>query len=315
MSALITRSFPLDDIVIQRGGDGRTVEAYAAVFDQGAPVRDQWGIYEERISRTAFNKAINDAAPQGSRTAWRTGVFYNHGLTIHGTPSDRGAVPIGTALDISADARGVKTITRYNKTALADEVLEGIQSGAIGHQSFTGAVRRSDKPTPRGGFRPNADGTLQVVTRMEMGLKEYGPTPFPVYEGAEITAVRADLSDGERTMMTFLLAQLAASDAALDPLVAAICAADGALDTAQAAIAALLQVPDPDPVDGAPADGDLVSASDNLSSFARRLDAALAARAGTPSGAADEPPTGHSLRIPMSYRLALRERGLISPKE
>jgi HK97 family phage prohead protease len=314
MTELITRSFPVEDMTIVRGGDGRTVEAYAAVFDQGAAVRDQWGVYEEKISRSAFNKAISDAAPQGGRTVWRMGVFYNHGLTIHGTASDRGSVPIGTPVEVTADSRGVKTVTRYNKTPLADEVLEGIASGSITAQSFTGAVRRSDKPMPRGGFRPNADGSLQVVTRMEMGLKEYGPTPFPVYEGAAITAVRADLSDGERTMMSFLLAQLAASDAALDPIVAAICAADGALDAAQAAIAQILMVPNPDPVDGEPADTE-VAASDNLTSFARRLDAALAARAsGTSSEAAsDEPRIAHSGRLIVAHnnlRAALTERGI-----
>ena len=29
-----------------------------------------------------------------------------------------------------------------------------------------------------------------IVTRLELGLKEYGPTPFPAYSGAELVGVR-----------------------------------------------------------------------------------------------------------------------------
>ena len=39
----IGRCVALDDIAIQRGGDGRTVEAYAAVFDTPTEIRDQHG--------------------------------------------------------------------------------------------------------------------------------------------------------------------------------------------------------------------------------------------------------------------------------
>lgn len=229
-------------------------------------------------------------------------------------------MPIGTPVEVEADGRGVRTVTRYNRTALADEVLESITSGAITGQSFTGTVRRSDIPTPRGGFRPAADGTLPLVTRMEMGLKEYGPTPFPVYETASITAVRADLSDADKSLLNMLLVQLAASDAALDPIVDALCAADGALDAAQAAIAQILAVPNPDDVEAdeaaAPMSGEMaVMNSGLLTSLATRLDAAIVARAsGTPTGAAtDEQPSRHSGRLIVArsnLRAALTERGI-----
>jgi phage head maturation protease len=304
----ITRSFPLEDIEIQRGGDGRTVKAYAAVFDVAAPVADRWGVYEETYHRSAFNKAISDAAPAGSRSSWGVGVFYNHGMTIHGTPSERGSMPLGTPIDITADNRGVLTVTRYNKTELADETLESIRSGAITGQSFTGRIIRSDRETPRGGFRRGADGVLPSVMRMEMGLKEYGPTPFPVFTTANVVAVRADMSDADKALLNMLLVQLAASDAALDPIVEAICAADGALDQAQAVIAQILAVPNPDPEDA-----EMAMNSVALTSLATRLDAAIVARAsGTPFGAAaDEPPIGHSGRSPWtSVRTQLRLKGI-----
>jgi hypothetical protein len=46
-----TRSFSLEDISVRSGGDGRTVEAYATVFNTPAEVRDQDGEYIEVIDR------------------------------------------------------------------------------------------------------------------------------------------------------------------------------------------------------------------------------------------------------------------------
>jgi phage head maturation protease len=187
------RSFPLEDIHIRSSGDGRTVEAYAAVFGIPAEVRDQDGHYMEEIDPAAFNKAISDAAPQGSRRGWKVGVFYNHGMTIHGTPSERGAMPVGVPLEITADSRGLKTVTKYHRGEFCDEILDRIREGSLPGYSFTGNFRRSQPLVPRGGFRPNfRTGELPHVRRTESTLVEYGPTPMPIYEGAAVTAMRAD---------------------------------------------------------------------------------------------------------------------------
>ena len=186
------RSFPLEDISIRSGGDGRTVEAYAAVFNTPAPISDQDGQYIEELDPAVFNRAISDAAPQGSRKNWRIGVFYNHGMTIMGTPSDRHSMPIGKINDIKADNRGLWTEIRYNRTPLADEVLENIREGSIPGYSFSGMFRRSSPLVPRGGFRANhRTGELPTVRRTESTLKELGPTPFPYYKDAEIVGMRA----------------------------------------------------------------------------------------------------------------------------
>lgn len=179
-TGLRSRVFPLDDISIRAGGDGRTVTAYAAVFDSPAEIADQDGHYSEQISRTAFDKTIRERAG-------RIGVFYNHSRTMLGTPSDRGSVPIGTPLDIRPDGRGLLTVTRYNRNALADEILEAIRNGDITGQSFTGAFVTSDPPPP---YRSRG-GQLTQVTRKEIALSEYGPTPIPAYADAEILGVRA----------------------------------------------------------------------------------------------------------------------------
>jgi HK97 family phage prohead protease len=189
---MFMRSFPLEDIRVKPGGDGRTVEAYAAVFDVEAEIQDFEGHYKEVIDRSAFDKVLARAQqPDGS---WRVGVFYNHGMTIHGTPSDRGSMPVGTPELIRADGRGLLTVTKYNKNPLAEEALEAIRTGSITAQSFTGRIIRSTPSLSRadrrrGGYLP-VDGRLQTVRRMELGLVEYGPTPMPAYADAAIVGVR-----------------------------------------------------------------------------------------------------------------------------
>lgn len=185
MNAMHTRTFPLDDIRIRSEGDGRTVEAYAAVFDTDSEIHDADGHYIERNAATAFNKTI---AERGNRF----GCFYNHALTIHGTPSERGSVPLGTPLEIRPDGKGLLTVTRYNRTPFADDILESIRNGDIRGMSYTGRFLQSDAgPGGRPPYRPNRSGKLTTVTRTEIALKEYGPTPFPAFEDATIVGVRA----------------------------------------------------------------------------------------------------------------------------
>jgi HK97 family phage prohead protease len=186
------RSYPLEDISIRAGGDGRTVDAYAAVFDTPAPIHDADGDYIEVIDRRAFDRILTKIAPTGGRANWRCGVFYNHGMTLHATPSDRNSVPIGIPLEIKADEHGLFTRTRYHKGELADQILEAIREGSLSAYSFSGRFDRSSPRPPRGGFRPDRGGNLPAVRRTESTLREYGPTPFPAYADAAITGVRSE---------------------------------------------------------------------------------------------------------------------------
>jgi HK97 family phage prohead protease len=190
MTTPYTRSFALEDISIRAGGDGRTVDAYAAVFNTPAPIRDQDGEYEEVIDPAAFNRAIDHA--RRAKGGWNLPVMFNHGMTIWSTPSERHSVPIGIPEEIRADNRGLFTRTRYHRSQVADEVLEAIREGSITAYSFCGAFNRSDPAIPRGGFRPDRSGKLPTLRRMESTLREYGPAPFPAYTGAEIVGVRAE---------------------------------------------------------------------------------------------------------------------------
>jgi HK97 family phage prohead protease len=200
----INRSFPLLDIEIERAGDGRTVTAYAATFGDPYEVGDIHGHYFESINPKAFNRTI-------SRGFSGVAVLYNHGMQLGTTtqPSDRFGVPLGVPLEIRADARGLLTRTRYSKTPLADEVLELIRDGGITSQSFRGPIFQSARP------QRHASG-LQLIERTELGLRDYGPTPFPVNVGAEMVSVRstdlltvdpADLTDDERAELLAALNQ------------------------------------------------------------------------------------------------------------
>lgn len=188
---LISRSTPVDAQV----REGRVVEAYAAVFNTPAEIADQQGHYSEVIDRSAFNRAIAHAAPQGRRAEWLTGVFYNHGLTIHGDSAPEFSVPLGRTTHIEADSTGVLTVTEYAETRLASDILELLRQGAIRAQSFTGKIIRSSPELARGGrYRPDPrTGALTEVKRLELGLREYGPTPVPAYQAAEVVGVRSVL--------------------------------------------------------------------------------------------------------------------------
>lgn len=198
--AVVRRTFALDDITIRSGGDGRTVEAYASVFDVAATVSDFEGSgYVETIRRGAFERTI---AQRGDRMQ----VIYNHGLDIYGTPTAEFSMPVGVALEMREDARGLFTVTRYSKTPLADQILELIKDGAIRAQSWGGRWVRSDTRAP---YRAG-----QPVARFEAAMREYGPTPFPVFQDAAIIGVRSvssladelvSLSPEERAELALLI--------------------------------------------------------------------------------------------------------------
>lgn len=191
MRNLITRFTPLTDETVDV--TGRTVTAYAAVFDVEQDIRDVEGEYREVLDRAAFNKTISD---NGSFP-----VFYNHGSTIQGAPSELYSMPLGRGT-ATVDSRGVLTETKYTNTRVADEVLENIKAGVIRGQSFSGAPVRSAPERPaRGGYRRTASG-LTLVRRHEIRMKEFGPTPFPYYPSATIEGVRS--LTGLRTLEALL---------------------------------------------------------------------------------------------------------------
>lgn len=183
-SEMFTRTWEISDISVRTEGEGRTVDAYAAIFDSPAYVRDQDGEYMEEIDRHAFDGAVRSM--RGPMP-----VLFNHGRTLYGTPSERYSIPIGVSEEVRPDGKGLFTRSRYHKTEAADEVLEAIRDGSITAYSFQGQFMRSSPGVPRGGFRKQR-GELPTVKRTECTLREYGPGTFAVYKDAAIMGVRAE---------------------------------------------------------------------------------------------------------------------------
>lgn len=173
------RSMLIEDMTVRADGDGRTVEAYCAAFNVKAEIRDQDGHYNERNEPGSFTKTIND-------NGTKFGVFYNHAMTIHGTPADMFSVPIGVPSEAPrADDHGVMTVTRYLNNPLADNILDAIKSKAITAQSYSGRFMRSTRE------RSSQRGGLPTIIRHEVAMREYGPTPFPAYAQAHIVGTRS----------------------------------------------------------------------------------------------------------------------------
>lgn len=198
------RLYPLENIEIlraeQAGSDGRggtVVEAYAAVFDQPAEIRDHEGHYIEEIDRGAFDTAIAFAQRNTGGLPANVKVLYNHGMTAQGTPAPEFQLPIGVPVDIRPEERGLLTRTRYDDAdPFAQRVLAKIRDGSINAMSFTGRIIRSSPQLRMGErYRPRG-GELQTVRRMKLGLREYGPVLWPAYSGAEILGVRMSTPGG-----------------------------------------------------------------------------------------------------------------------
>lgn len=186
---LVTRFLPVDDMEIRRvNRKEREVTAYAALFNQPAEIRDKHGHYWEQINRAAYNRTL-------SHGIGRIQVFYNHGYDLTGRPNMLGAVPIATPRNVDPDGRGLLTVSRYNDGEVADAVLAAWEGGQIKGQSFTGRVFQSRKV--------GRNGDLDVIERTELGLREYGPTHAPAYEGDMLVAIRSqgELAELVRSMI------------------------------------------------------------------------------------------------------------------
>jgi HK97 family phage prohead protease len=189
----LMRDYPLEDLTIIRsgdGGDGRTMEAFAAVFNTETEIKDPEGHYRELIEPAAFNKRLADLKRARQGVA-QVKVMFNHGRDTDGRPAAQFAMPVAVPVSIEATPRGLLTRSRFVATPLGDEVLELVRSGAVTSMSFTGRIVRSEPSRGRyTRYTPDKAGQLTTVRRMELGLREYGPVLFPAYEGAEINGVR-----------------------------------------------------------------------------------------------------------------------------
>ena len=174
----VARALLLEDMTIRSDGSGRVVESYFAIFDKPAEVRDQDGHYYEVNARSLFTKTLADKGLNFP-------VFYNHARTLDGTPAGELSLPVGVPVEITPDDKGVFNAVRYLDNPLADSVLGGIRSRAIRGMSYSGHYLKSTKS------RTYKRGALPIITRHEVAMREFGPTPIPAHVDAEIIGFRA----------------------------------------------------------------------------------------------------------------------------
>jgi phage head maturation protease len=177
----LMRAVPLVDFEIERGGDGRTVTAYAATFDDLYEVIDFDGHYDESINRAAFNRFLSGGIG-------RVKVMFNHGLNPMGGTSDKWSQPVAVPVDVTAETRGLLTRSRYVNTPAGDEALELWKSNAVTAQSFRGPIWRSSPRRPGPNGRP-------IIERLDLGLVEYGPAVFATNQAAGLVAIRSAVVD------------------------------------------------------------------------------------------------------------------------
>jgi uncharacterized protein len=147
------------ELELRDDGDGRTISGLVVPYNSPARV----GGYVESFTLGAFRDADPEQVPL---------------LAVH----DHASLPIGRAMTLAEEDRGLAGSFRVSETRAGDEVLTLIRDGAVRGLSV-GFI-----PLP-GGDRWSADRTR--VERTRARLIEVSVTPWPIYDAARIAAVRA----------------------------------------------------------------------------------------------------------------------------
>lgn len=175
--------------------DGRTLEGYAAVFDQDTDINSWEGRFSERIAKGAFKKTLRERKPI---------MQFNHGRDAR-----TGQVPIGVFEDLREDDHGLYVEGRMLPNDLVEPIRQAIESGAITGMSFTFRVVRDEWRDNKGKqvkgdeiyrllYEPGERGPLQRTIR-EVQLFEAGPVVNPAYAGTSVGVRSADqLTEEER---------------------------------------------------------------------------------------------------------------------
>lgn len=168
------------------GGDGLTLEGYAAVFGEATRI-DSWeGMFDESIRKGAFRKSIRERTPV---------LQFDHGR--HPLV---GSIPIGAIQDLREDDKGLFVSARLSDNWLIEPVRQAIAEGSIDGMSFRFSVIREEwrdvngklvKPEELGRllWDPGDRGPLKREL-IELKCAELGPVVFPAYEGTSV-GVRA----------------------------------------------------------------------------------------------------------------------------
>ena len=175
--------------------DGRTLEGYAAVFNQAARIQDMQGEFDEVILPGAFTRSLER----------RTPVLQFE----HGRDPRVGAVPIGAIQDLREDDQGLYVRARLFDNPTVEPVRQAIAERAITGMSFRFSV-------PDGGDKwTRRSGEPELREIGDTDTRELGPVVFPAYDQTTVSvrSLMAQLDvDEHRVLLRELAAELRAID-------------------------------------------------------------------------------------------------------
>ncbi|GGM55569.1 hypothetical protein GCM10012275_28330 [Longimycelium tulufanense] len=203
---LLTRAFEFEATDDKQHGDGRTLEGYAAVFDEPTEI-DSWeGRFVETIARGAFRKTLREGEPV---------LQFDHGKDPR-----TGTVPIGSFQKLSEDDRGLSVQARLFDNPVVEPIRQAIEGRAIKGMSFRFRVTRDEWRDNVGKllkgneidellWHPGDRGPLQRTIK-EVQLFELGPVVHPAYTSTTV-GVRS-LTEEDRKAIAAEYARTAAAD-------------------------------------------------------------------------------------------------------
>lgn len=190
------------------GGDGRTLEGYAAVFNTPTRIMSWEGEFDEEIAPGAFKRTLRSRTPV---------LQFDHGRDAR-----TGTVPIGSIDTLNEDAQGLFVSARLFDNPVVEPIRQAIAGRAINGMSFRFAVAEDMWTDARGekvkdahvGDMLMTPGEHHPMKRRIMRvdpLFELGPVVFPAYDSTSV-GVRSLLAqltpDEHRTMLRELAAEL-----------------------------------------------------------------------------------------------------------
>jgi HK97 family phage prohead protease len=185
--AMAIRAFDFEPTAT--GGDGRTLDGYAAVYNVRARIRAQGGDFDEEILPGAFARSL----------AKRTPVLqWEHGLDPR-----VGRVPIGAIADIGEDRKGLRVHATLFDNEVVEPIRQAIAGGAVRGMSFRFEV-------PSGGDQwSRRHGEVDLRRLADVDAPEVSPVVFPAYDATTVS-VRSILAQFDPDERAALIRELAA---------------------------------------------------------------------------------------------------------
>lgn len=148
------------------GGDGLTMEGYAAVFNSPTKIRDSQGVFEETIRPGAFKRSLAERAPV---LQWD-----------HGRDPSVGTAPIGDITDLREDDRGLFVRARLYDHPSTERVRLAIKGKSVKGMSFRFGV-------PDGGEVWDKRDGMDTREIRDADVHELGPVVFPAYRQTTVS--------------------------------------------------------------------------------------------------------------------------------